>query len=317
MTERFREMRSPNHEKEIRKITKEFEKTVDEIQRELDSIDVSEVHKKSYTDPKLKKIRTKIKRLEKTIEKEGEEIIQKAAKRGIAASLIALGEAGNFEQAYREMSINRVNQNLIATEFEDLYNDLLEVTQNMDKRSKQAVRRAASKAARDNMEKGITGRRAISADTAKEIRKELQKATRRGIVDNAGRKWKPEVYADMVTRTKAMETDIEATMNEAMSREAYYGVISSHGAEDPCIFHEGRIVKLTADAPGNYPTYDELRASQHIFHPNCRHTVSPIRDPELLPDHIKQKARRQGELGSKAIGTGKRHPEVDGIKAKR
>lgn len=72
---------------------------------------------------------------------------------------------------------------------------------------------------------------------------------------------------------------MEATINEAVADEAYYGVISSHGAKDDCANWEGKIVKLVPNAPGDYPYIGDL-PNREIFHPRCRHTISPIRRPD-------------------------------------
>jgi hypothetical protein len=61
-----------------------------------------------------------------------------------------------------------------------------------------------------------------------------------------------------------------------------YATISSHGATDGCAPYEGKVVKLVSEAPGSYPTVDELRSSNKIFHPNCKHTIIPIRDPRRI-----------------------------------
>ncbi|MOA45391.1 hypothetical protein D3C78_1677850 [compost metagenome] len=85
----------------------------------------------------------------------------------------------------------------------------------------------------------------------------------------------------MVTRTKLAETHREATINEAVGRNAFYAQISRHGATDACQNWEGRVVKLVRDAPGDYPFIGDL-PRREIFHPRCRHVLSPARNPELL-----------------------------------
>lgn len=87
----------------------------------------------------------------------------------------------------------------------------------------------------------------------------------------------------MVVRTKMMYAHMEATTNEAIERGVMYGTISSHGAKDGCGQYEGKVVKLVQDAPGDYPSVDALRASGAIFHPNCKHVITPKRYPESLP----------------------------------
>ncbi|MNC62751.1 Phage minor capsid protein 2 [compost metagenome] len=134
---------------------------------------------------------------------------------------------------------------------------------------------------RANLTRGINGNRTLNADLLQRMRQTLGSAIDTGIIDAAGRRWKPEVYVEMVTRTKMNATHREATINEAVGRGAYYAVISRHGAADACRNWEGRVVKLTPDAPGEYPYVGDL-PRREIFHPNCRHVLSPIRDPKLL-----------------------------------
>jgi len=112
----------------------------------------------------------------------------------------------------------------------------------------------------------------------------------------------------MLVRTKLMEAHIEAARNEAIARGAYYGIISTHFAIDACRYHEGRIVKLVKDAPGNYPTIEQLKASQTIWHPRCRHYVIPISSIEDLPADVRKRAEEQAVRGDAAIVTGKRNP---------
>jgi ubiquitin-protein ligase len=133
---------------------------------------------------------------------------------------------------------------------------------------------------RGNLSRGVNGRKTMNADAITRLRQRLGDSLNSGIIDASHRRWKPSVYVDMATRTKMMRLMLEATATEAISRDVLYGVISSHGAKDRCGPWEGRIVKLTADAPGDYPLLDDLYGGGNgIFHPNCKHTVSAIRDP--------------------------------------
>lgn len=108
-----------------------------------------------------------------------------------------------------------------------------------------------------------------------------------------------------------MEAHIEAARNEAIARGSYYGIISTHYAIDACRYHEGRIVKLVPNAPGNYPTIEELKATGQLFHINCRHRIIPISSIEDLPADIRRRAEEQAVRGNAAIATGKRNPKEE------
>ncbi|RCX22949.1 minor capsid protein 2 [Fontibacillus phaseoli] len=205
------------------------------------------------------------------------ENIPQAVRDGVLTALVSLDE----EVADKVAKFSRINRGLVAAAVADTQADLLAVTKNVERRVRTAVRQVTAESMRANMSKGINGRRTISTDILAGLRKKLGDSVNTGIIDAAGRRWKPEVYVEMVTRTKMAESHREATFNEAIGRRAYYGRISRHGAADACRNWEGRIVKLVRDAPGDYPYIGDL-PRREIFHPNCRHVVSPIRDPHLL-----------------------------------
>ena len=109
-----------------------------------------------------------------------------------------------------------------------------------------------------------------------------------GIVDASGRRWNLSTYAEMVVRTKLQQAHVEGVRVEALERKVDLAVVSSHGAKDACRFFEGMVVSLNGTTPG-YPTYSELRATNKIFHPNCQHSVNPVRTLSLLPKDVRDK----------------------------
>lgn len=210
-----------------------------------------------------------------------ERYIPQAATDGIARAIIDLGAAPTLEEAQKIAKFNRINREFVASAVADTQSDLLAVTQNVDRRVKQAIRQVTADSMRANLSRGINGPRTLNADLLQRMRKTLGSAVDTGIIDAAGRRWKPDVYVEMVTRTKMNATHREATINEALGRKAYYAQVSRHGAADACRNWEGRIVKLTPDAPGDYPFVGDI-SRRELFHPNCKHVLSPIRDPKLL-----------------------------------
>ncbi|UKS30166.1 phage minor capsid protein [Paenibacillus sp. HWE-109] len=265
-------MSDPTYESEIAEITAAFRSATQEIRDELSRVDIVDL---SYPKarPHLVRISTILADLFAKVSDMVARLFSKAASDGIQRAMDALGTPG-------KPSISRINSNMLVAVTEDTQADLLAVTQNIDRRTKVAVRRAVAESMRGNMTAGINGRKTISRDILARIKKTLAEPTSNGIVDAAGRRWKPEVYAEVVTRTKAMYAHMETTTNEALERGVLYGRISRHGATDGCAKYEGKIVKLTPDAPGDYPYVGDLRASGAIFHPNCRHVITPVRNPD-------------------------------------
>lgn len=263
----------PDYEGDITEITQSFGGAIDDIKREVERMELTNAGAKST----IKKIGGIFGNLREKASSWVERVFPKAAREGVTRALDVIG----IGRSKGEPPLNRANSEIVAAASEDTYADLLVVTQNIDRRTKAAIRRAVAETMRANMAAGVNGRRTINAETAAQIRKDLGAAVDNAIIDAAGRRWKVETYVDMVTRTKLMQTTNDATINEALDRGVMYGVISRHGATDGCAKWEGRTVKLTRDAPGDYPFIGDL-PRREIFHPNCKHTISPIRRPKEM-----------------------------------
>lgn len=275
----MREPPMPNYDYETEKLVRAYKQAVEDIFRELDRLDITSISRDSGIAAL-----SEVDRILSALDKESAEWVRVnvplAASNGIADAIYVLGAASTIEEARSIARFNRMNKAMTNAVIADTQEDLLAVTRNVKRRVRNAVRKVTAESMRANMAKGVNGRRTINRDILTRLRKTLGDSLNTGIIDAAGRRWKPEVYVDMVTRTKMMFAHMEGTINEAVAREVYYGRISRHGAKDACRLWEGRIVKLTPDAPGDYPYLEDLRGRRDIFHPRCRHLVSPVRNPE-------------------------------------
>ncbi|MCR8843089.1 phage minor capsid protein [Paenibacillus sp. SC116] len=267
---------NPKYDYNTEKLVKAYKRAIREIYRTLDRVDIS-IMTRANTAAMLTEVTKILAELNEESAAWVAANIPLAAQEGVLTALVAL----EVKDAEKVAAFNKLNRDMVAAVVADTQTDLLAVTQNIDRRVRMAIRQVTAESMRANMTRGINGRKTISRDILDGLKKKLGDSVNTGIVDASGRRWKPEVYVDMITRTKTMEAHKEATINEAVGRGAYYGRISRHGAIDACRAWEGRIVKLTRDADGNYPYVGELPRRQ-IFHPNCRHVVLPIRDPALL-----------------------------------
>jgi len=269
---------APNYEPQIEALVKQYKKAVEQILSELDRLDLSTLSRANSLAA-LKSVAEILSELNKESADWVAENIPLAVQNGIAETIVALGVAETLDEALKIAKFNRVNAELVKAVVADTQADLLAVTQNVDKRVRATVRQVTAEVMRDNLSKGINGRKTMNRQTLEGLRKKLGESVNTGIIDSASRRWQPQVYVDMVTRTKMMKATNEATINEAIGRDAYYGKISSHGAKDACRNWEGKIVKLVEDAPGDYPYYGNL-PNREIFHPNCKHVISPVRVPD-------------------------------------
>ncbi|MGK9388844.1 phage minor capsid protein [Bacillus sp. RK1064] len=269
----------PNYDYQTKQLAGYYRTAIKDILAELDRVDITDFRRANALAT-LQSISDILADLDTKSAQWVSENVPIAAREGVINTLVSLKVAETVEQAALIVKFNELNEAMVAAAIADTQTDLLAVTQNVDRKTKAAVRRAVSDSIKYNMASGTNGRRTIRDD----IKKRLKESVMTGIVDAKGRRWKPEVYADMVTRTKMMQTYREATTNEAVDRGVLYAQISAHSAKDACRGHEGEIIKLTPDAPGDFKTYEELQATGEIFHPRCKHVYSPIRDVGLLSE---------------------------------
>lgn len=217
------------------------------------------------------------------------EFITQAYHQGIAVTEYALGEYKSLTEATKGVSYSLYNRQRLEAHVADTYDDLLQATKNTEKRVKDLVKQVVSKTIRSKAIQQM-GRRAISNEIVNKLveaglSKSLKEDGWVGIVDKAGRRWNLSTYAQMVARTKLQQAQIEGTRNQAAARGVDMAIISRHNAADACRQFEGMVISLSGSTPGLL-TYEELRQSNLIFHPNCQHSVSPIRDIKLLPKEL-------------------------------
>ncbi len=274
----MRDVPRPDYEYEVSRLVSEYTRAMYRIASELQRLDLTDISRANAQAALAEVVRI-LSELNGTSAEWVTRNLPVAATDGVAAAIFALGVADTLDEARKIAKFNRMNKAMVDAIIADTQADLLAVTQNVERKVRVAVRQVTTESMRANMARGVNGRRTINRDTIEGLRKTLGDSVNTGIVDAAGRRWRPEVYVDMVTRTKMMLAHQEAAVNEAVAREAYYGVISRHGATDACRNWEGRTVKLVPDAPGSYPYLGDLRGGRDIFHPNCRHIVSPTRKP--------------------------------------
>ena len=125
----------------------------------------------------------------------------------------------------------------------------------------------------------------ITGETRKQISgaiSDLIKEDFIALVDKGGKKWKPETYARMLTRTKMTESTNLGLTNR-LARDGYDLVqISTHpGSRKEHVPAQGQVVSLSGKTSVNPVTgkrilsLDEITASYNLFGPNCRHRLLP------------------------------------------
>lgn len=267
----------PTYDRDINVLVRTYKRAIGDILAELARLELTDMSR-ANSKAALAEVAKTLASLNVESAEWVKTYIPKAATDGVIQAILGLGVADTVDDAAKIAKFNRLNREFVATAIADTQADLLAVTQNIDRKVRVAVRQATADAMRANLAKGVNGRRTISRDILTQMKITLGDSVNTGIIDAAGRRWKPEAYVEMVTRTKMAQTHRETTMNEALGRGAMYARISRHGAIDACANYEGMIVKLMPDAPGNYRYVGDL-PRREIFHPRCRHTLTPVRDP--------------------------------------
>lgn len=282
----FREIPTPTYDYEIKRLVNYYERALREINSELMSLDLTNFQRANALAVQ-KEIANILSELDDNAKAWVDANIPVAVNDGVIRSIIALGAAETVQEAQAILRFNRLNRDLVKTAIADTQADLLQVTQNVDRKIRIAIREVTAEVLRTNLTQGVNATATLQREIVRDLRAKLGDSLNTGIVDARNNRWKPDVYAEMVVRTKMASAQREAAINDGVERDALYGVISRHGARDACRGWEGRIVKLVPHADGDYPYTGNL-PRRDIFHPNCRHVVSPIRRLDNLPEEIRE-----------------------------
>lgn len=298
----------PSFDYKADELTALFFEGLKKLKKEIDSLTLNDLQRKNAT-ARLIQLAYILAGMNEEIKAWAQEAIPEAMIEGVSHALLAVGVVKTIDEARKIAQFNSVNLSVMKAAIADTQTDLLAVTENISDRLRTTMRRVTAEVIKEEYSVKPVNAKSLKPEILLRLKEELGEELEKGIVDAANRVWKPTDYVDMATRTKLHIIYGEAKTNEAVARNYLYAVISSHGAKDSCRFHEGRIVKLDASAKGRYPTIAELRASQQIFHPRCKHVFTPIETPDELEPNERKFADRQQERGTLAIESGKRNPQ--------
>ncbi|MDA2396513.1 minor capsid protein [Bacillus cereus] len=302
----------PSYVYNVGRLVRIYRRALQNMQAQIDQMEIADLNRATGI-ALMHNIQLELIKVDKEADEWIKENVPLAAKEGIAQTLHALGYADTIEAAYRIARFSQTNADMARVAAADTMKNVLAITDNMATEMQRGIRAVSAEV----IATGIATSRnsTVMSDQMKEkineLKQQLKDCVDTGIIDKGGRRWSVEHYTEMLARTKLTEIQKQATENEAISRGAYYATISFNGStKDACRFHQGRIIKLKAEAEGSYPTYDELKATGQIFHPNCKHHIVPFRDYDKLDDHSKELAKRQQIIGEAAEKAGGRDPNL-------
>jgi len=299
----FRKVPEPSYDRDVARLVNVYKKAFKETAIQLRPIKFEA--EKQHAESLLNQIAFILQGLDADTKKWCEEVIPKAYKDGQYRAIVSIREANSLAEAASLASFSMLSRDTVEALVNDTYGDLLIATKNTERKIKQLVRSVVSDTMRLRAIEQLgrnTQRKEIARKLARfGLSKNLDSESWVGIVDSAGRRWNLSTYAEMVVRTKIQQAHVEGVRVEALERNVDLAVVSSHGATDSCRLFEGMVVSLNGTTPG-YPTYAVLRATNKIFHPNCQHSVNPVRDLSLLPKDVREKAAESLKAAEQVLG---------------
>lgn len=297
-------MPTPKYKKDKAKVAKHLSKTYKEmfdyliLQLQFNPDEPQTIRQTEI----MRQINMMLKELDKDLAKEIEKLIKKVFKDGQAYHLLSVKEAKTWGEAVDSSSFNKIQRAKVEALISDTYDDILLATKHTSDAVKKVVKDTVKKVAQYHSLRNTNYTQQIDELKEELSRKGLSKKIVKdgfvGITDSAGRKWQLDHYCKMVITTKVNDAFIQGITHEMEETGFDLAVISEHGAKDKCRHWEGVVISMTGATKG-YPTYREARATNEIWHPNCEHTVHPIRSLDMLPDEdIAQHKQKVKELGN-------------------
>ena len=295
-----RKVPEPSYDKDVKKILKQYLKAREAIIAELLVLvegqkgDLKVNHQASL----LRQVDYILSELNTNVQSTLEEGILSSFTEGQAVLSYSVGDYKSLADATEGVAFTQLARETVEAVMADTFDDILSATALTSRRTKALVRKVVQEQMRINMAESM-GRRTMKKSIIAELTKNgLSKSIKEdafvGIVDRKGRRWTLNRYAEMVVRSKYKQARFEGMRTKALEDNIDLAVISSHGAKDACRHYEGMVISMNGTTPG-YPTYSELRASNKIFHPNCKHTIYPIRSEDLLTEEERSISRKKTE----------------------
>lgn len=184
--------------------------------------------------------------------------------------------------------------------------DLLQATNNTEYAVKRLIRETFTKHLTiDSMlqrgHKEIAAR--LSSELSGKKLEQLIGTNMTGIVDKSGRKWNVDTYVNMAVRTKFHQAHVEGVKQFVEDYDGHGDLAripTNQKTVDNCKHFEGLIISMTGKTEG-YRTYAELKATNQIFHPNCRHNPKPYWNEESIPKSTMATHKRISKKSSKFL----------------
>jgi hypothetical protein len=286
---------APTYERNLDTLEQVYKDALQQVIQLLQSVPPEDLVQQELLQSQLRQLTYLISQLTTEAQQWVETTLTESFTEGQAMALVSMGLAQSLVEAKGMVTFSLMSRNRIEAMIDSTFEELLQAHSKMEKNLKEMVRETVAEVMRTNtaIQRGtITSAQDIRKALASQgFSKSLIEEEWKGIVDASGRRWDLTTYSKMVARSKLQQVQAEGARIQALENDNDLAIISSHGAKDSCRHFEGMIISLEGKTKG-YVTYEQLRASQLIFHPNCQHSVHPIGDIDALPPQLKEKAKK-------------------------
>lgn len=185
--------------------------------------------------------------------------------------------------------ITGIHRSAVETIAENMYAELRSAEQLVGRRVRDSIRQAGL----DVAARGLT-----TGQTVRERKKHLQDILGQqgltGFVDERGRRWRLDSYAEMVARTTTREATNLGTFNQLTDNGYDLVQMSTHYPTcDICSQYQGRVYSISG-TDSRFPALYQTAMSEgyQTIHPNCRHVLTPWVD-ELATDDERSNAQER------------------------
>lgn len=171
------------------------------------------------------------------------------------------------------------HQQAIQAIADDTYLNIAKGLQGVTASAQRVITQGAQQAIVERIAKG-----AITGDSEKKISKKIEELFRSegitALVDKKGRQHDLLNYSQTLVRTKLTQAHNSGMSNRMIESGYDLVIVSDHFGSCPiCAPWENKVLSLSGRTRG-YPTVDKATADG-LFHPNCRHVISPYHDSLL------------------------------------
>lgn len=173
---------------------------------------------------------------------------------------------------------NKIHKDAIAGLVDETSKAFGESLAGVNRQAQLVLGRMSREMLTQKMATGIASGKALR-EVRQQLKGQIQEDGLVALIDRGGREWSLDRYAEMLFRTKAVETRNRGIANRLVENGFDLVQVSNHNSSHAeCALWEGKVLSASGQTRG-YPTVAEAERGG-LFHPNCQHAIN-ILNPKL------------------------------------